>query len=230
MALIHDDLIDGATLRRGVPSVHLHAAGRARPDGRVSPDTVGRSVALLAGDLAAVLADDLLARSGFEPDALARAREVYDAMRVQMAAGQAAELLGEGAVDVDEAARRASLRGGAYSIEGPLRIGARLAAADDATEAALGSFGSALGRAFQLADDLRDGEAATGVDGSLVGALVDAAIAALGPLPADVATELTTVAAEVRAVATAVHDDDATTVHDDEGIAGASRQLGSRPA
>jgi geranylgeranyl diphosphate synthase type I len=195
MALIHDDLIDDSDRRRGVVTAHRHAAPAGRPDA----EAVGRSVALLAGDLAAVLADELLATSGFEPAAIARARTVYDRMREDMAAGQASELLGVPPPDLAEAMRRADLRGGGYSVEGPLRIGAALAGAPPEVEAALSAFGAALGRAFQLADDLRDGEAADGVDRALVERLVVEATRALGGVPEEAAGELRSVAETVRA-------------------------------
>src|SRR6187551_1463867 len=89
MALIHDDLMDDTSRRRGVPSTPVRFAAEAIERG--TPADAGRfgsSAAVVAGDLAAVLADRLLSRSGFDAESLARASEPYHAMRVNMALGQ----------------------------------------------------------------------------------------------------------------------------------------------
>jgi geranylgeranyl diphosphate synthase type I len=162
MALIHDDLIDGSPTRRGAPASHV---------------AVGRAVALLAGDLAAVLADELLRTSGFAEAPLAAARARYDRMRVEMAAGQYLALV-DASTDPGLAA---SLRGGRYTVLGPLLIGAELAGADQGVLERLAAYGEPLGRAFQLRDDLRDGEAAPSVDPATIEALVERAVGALDP-------------------------------------------------
>ncbi|MFN8632192.1 MAG: polyprenyl synthetase family protein, partial [Chloroflexota bacterium] len=99
MALIHDDLIDRATERRDVPSSEAWLTGRAREAGAADPERTGWSLALLTGDLAAVLADRLLLDAGFAPDRSVAALSVYADMRVEMAAGQVVELLGDPGAD-----------------------------------------------------------------------------------------------------------------------------------
>jgi geranylgeranyl diphosphate synthase type I len=111
MALIHDDLIDEATERRGVPSSASQLAEVAAERGMpVDHRRFGRSAALLAGDLAAVLADRLLLTSGFDPPAIARALVPYHEMRLDMAAGQVLEISGG---DRGEVEGRELHRGGA---------------------------------------------------------------------------------------------------------------------
>jgi geranylgeranyl diphosphate synthase type I len=155
MALIHDDLMDRSPTRRGAPASPIQLADRARSRGSADPDRAGASLALLAGDLAAVLADRLLLASGFEPDPLVTALDRYHRMRTDMALGQSLDVAG-GDVDTVLAAR---LKGGSYTVEGPLLIGAALADGDPAVRAALSAYGSPLGLAFQLLDDERDGDA-----------------------------------------------------------------------
>ena len=179
MALIHDDLMDEATQRRGVPASAVHLAAEARRQGlSVDPERFGRSGAILAGDLAAVLADQLLLSSGFAAQRLVGALERYRRMRTEMAAGQFLDVAGL-AGDRAAARRAAELKGGTYTVEGPLLIGAALAGAPAATDAALSRFGAPLGRAFQLRDDLEDGEGAHGATPAEVNALVAQARAAL---------------------------------------------------
>jgi geranylgeranyl diphosphate synthase type I len=133
------------------------------------------------GDLAAVLADHLFLVSGFEPARLAAALERYHRMRSETAAGQYLDLVH---ADV-EPRRLAALKGGVYTVVGPLGVGAALAGSDPQVERALHAYGGPLGEAFQLRDDLRDGEAAPGVDADLVRTLVASARAALAEAPID---------------------------------------------
>jgi geranylgeranyl diphosphate synthase type I len=169
MALIHDDLMDRSPARRGAPASAFQLADRARLRGASDPERAGTSLALLAGDLATVLADRLLLTSGFEPDALVAALDRYHRMRTDMALGQCLDVAG-GDVDPTLAA---TLKGGSYTVEGPLLIGAALAHGDPAVTGALVAYGMPLGLAFQLLDDERDGEA-TLVGGRVRGLVADA--------------------------------------------------------
>ena len=184
MALIHDDLMDGATERRGVPASAPSFAAIARGGGSADAEGFGLSAAVLAGDLAAVLADRLFLESGFAADVLVGALAPYHEMRVNMALGQYLDVAGLGG-DPDIARKAARLKGGAYSVGGPLQVGAALAEAGTACRAALRAYGDPLGEAFQLRDDLQDGEAASGITGATVDDLVRRARAALSDAPID---------------------------------------------
>ena len=72
MALIHDDVMDDDAVRRGEPT-RPRRAGRPprRAAGRLGPTCVGTGIAIVAGDLAAVFADQLFSGAGFAPDRLA---------------------------------------------------------------------------------------------------------------------------------------------------------------
>jgi geranylgeranyl diphosphate synthase type I len=181
MALVHDDLMDGAKERRGVPSTAVWFSDRASELGAPGdPSDFGSSMALLVGDVSAVWADGLLAASGFSPDALARASHVYHDMREEMAVGQFLDV-GGAAGDPEVARRAARLKGGTYTVEGPLLIGAAIADGSSAVTESLSRFGRPLGEAFQLRDDLEDGEAAAGVTRETVNALVAEAKGSLAP-------------------------------------------------
>lgn len=177
-ALIHDDVMDGSDERRGVAStVARH----------------GPSVAILAGDLATVLADRLLHDSGFPPERLLGALRRFDLMRMEMAAGQYLDISGAG-----ERGRVAALKTGSYTVEGPLLMGAVLAGGSLEMIACLSRFGAPLGEAFQIRDDVLDVEA--GADPSRVNELVNVACAALDPtlLAGDAAQALSELASALR--------------------------------
>jgi geranylgeranyl diphosphate synthase type I len=81
-------------------------------------------------------------------------------------------------LDVDPATV-AYLKGGAYTVEGPVLLGAALAGAGPDVEEALRAFARPLGAAFQLLDDLADGDAAPGASRAEAAALVESSRAAL---------------------------------------------------
>jgi geranylgeranyl diphosphate synthase type I len=185
-ALIHDDLMDGSTERRGVPSTHVRLASSYRERGGPGgSEGLGRSIAMLVGDLAVVLADRLLADSGFPPDRVLAALVVYDRMRMAMAAGQFLDVGGAGEVDEPLAAHIARLKSGAYTVAGPLAIGATLACAPDEVLSALARYAEPLGEAFQVRDDVLDaGEGGLpGARAARVNELVATACGALDAAP-----------------------------------------------
>ena len=140
-AIVHDDIMDRAPERRGIATVNA-----ARGD----------DMALLVGDLALVLADDLFMHSGFSPQAISRGFGCYSRMRQEVIAGQYLDLEAARSPEMTEAqARRiAVLKSGRYSVEEPLAIGATLGGADDDLLDRLSAFAAPLGEAFQLRDDL----------------------------------------------------------------------------
>jgi geranylgeranyl diphosphate synthase, type I len=140
-ALVHDDVMDAAEERRGAPTAYARH---------------GTGIAVLMGDLALVLADDLFLRAGFPHDVSMAAFDAYSRMRQQVIAGQYLDLEFEDEEFVtEESARRmAVLKSARYSVEEPLRIGALLARAPGDVVDGLGAFGAPLGEAFQLRDDL----------------------------------------------------------------------------
>jgi geranylgeranyl diphosphate synthase type I len=161
-ALIHDDVMDRSHLRRGEPTSFRFLGGMEAGAGQF-----GHSAAILAGDLAHALADELLSESGFPPDRVLRAFEHFNRMRVLAVSGEFLDLLSaRGRTgDPGEPAREpgfgegrartvAALKSGSYSVTGPLLIGAALADAPRAVMDRLVAFGRPLGEAFQLRDDV----------------------------------------------------------------------------
>lgn len=176
MALIHDDVMDLEQERRDSPTLHVRGTRAAATRGHAAPERHGEAVAILVGDLAAVLADHLLLESGFPPERLVVALDRYHRMREETAAGQYLDLIGAGM----DARRVASSKGGVYTVEGPLLVGAALAGAPPDVEGTLRAYGRPLGEAFQLIDDLADDDSSHGLGHDEIGRLVARAHEALG--------------------------------------------------
>jgi geranylgeranyl diphosphate synthase type I len=156
-ALVHDDVMDGATTRRGRPAAHIgfaarHAAEALTGDG----DVFGTGAAILIGDLALVWSDELLRTSGLSAEALARARPVWDTMRTEVTAGQYLDLLraAGGLPGPHGAVTVARFKSAGYTVQRPLQLGAAIAGAGPDVLAACTAIGLPLGEAFQLRDDV----------------------------------------------------------------------------
>ncbi len=157
-SLVHDDLpaMDNDELRRGRPTVWK---------------AYDEWTAILAGDALLTLAFDVLARHATHPDPRTRAELVLTLARASgaagMAGGQALDLeaskRGEPPQpDIAHILRLQSMKTGAL-LTCACEMGAILGGAAPMERQALRRYGTALGSAFQIADDLLDaeGDAAT---------------------------------------------------------------------
>ncbi|MDQ4149933.1 MAG: polyprenyl synthetase family protein [Actinomycetota bacterium] len=155
-ALVHDDVMDDGSKRRGQATTHRRAAEERKSGGYPDAERYGISVAVLTGNLALVISDTLIAESGFDPAAILSAATPLGNMRMDAVAGQYLDLKHSGAASADEeiAATIGRLKTSSYSISGPLQIGATLGGGTDRAKQTLGDFAEPLGDAFQLADDL----------------------------------------------------------------------------
>ena len=160
-SLAHDDLpaMDNDDLRRGRPTAHK---------------AFDEATAILAGDGLLTLAFDILARPETHPNPAVRAELVLALARGAglggMVGGQMLDLAAEGRFDggkvqklgAAEVKQLQAMKTGALLRFGCL-AGAILGEATPAQRAALDRYGSVLGEAFQIADDLLDveGDAAT---------------------------------------------------------------------
>ncbi|MFN9810705.1 MAG: polyprenyl synthetase family protein [Deltaproteobacteria bacterium] len=141
--LIHDDWMDQDDERRGGPSVH--AALRAR----TGQAHLGDALAILAGDLASAYAWELLVRASEGLACAPGLTQAFVRMHQEVVLGQELDL-----VATRDVSRMQKLKTGSYTIEGPLRLGAILGGASPEQHAALEAFGTPLGEAFQVRDDL----------------------------------------------------------------------------
>ncbi|MCB2174433.1 MAG: polyprenyl synthetase family protein [Actinomycetales bacterium] len=157
--LVHDDLIDGDTVRRGEPNLAETARRDALAAGRdaAAAERWSLAAAVLAGDLALAQAHRLVG-SVDAPTPVRRALvDLLDETLHVSAGGELEDTaagLGLITPSLDHAVRIAESKTAMYSFRAPLRAGALLAGADPDLVAELDAQGRLLGRAFQLVDDL----------------------------------------------------------------------------
>jgi geranylgeranyl diphosphate synthase type I len=148
--------MDRARLRRGEVSTYLALAGGADQAGEGPAVRFGRSSAILAGDVAQALADQLLASAELPAGRVLAAFGHFNRMRIEAVSGEYLDLrrarLGE--VDEEGARRVAALKSGSYTVVGPLLMGCALAGGSGEVSSALERYGRPLGEAFQLRDDV----------------------------------------------------------------------------
>lgn len=134
--LYHDDVIDEARSRRGIPSAN------ARWD---------NTVAILTGDFLFARASEISSALGTE------VTKVLAETIAQVCEGEIREVQGLGRIDGDEARYLDVIRRKTASlIATSCRLGGMLSAAELEVVERLERFGRALGLAFQLSDDIMD--------------------------------------------------------------------------
>ena len=149
--LLHDDLVDGATMRRGAPVAH---------------SIYGNPTAVLVGDFLLARALSIAAETG-RPEII----QVIAGITENMSQGEIHQLMRKGATDLGETEYLEIIsRKTAVLIQGACRIGALLAGASGDVEESLSEYGLNLGLAFQMADDLLDYTADPSVLGKELGA------------------------------------------------------------
>jgi geranylgeranyl diphosphate synthase, type II len=145
-SLIHDDLpaMDDDDLRRGIPTCHVK---------------FGEARAILAGDALLTLAFEIIARDVNPPAAAAAccADLANAAGAVGMVGGQEADLAAEdtGVANVEELESIHRRKTGRL-LCAALTMGGRIAGADAEALAHLERYGTNVGLAFQIVDDLLD--------------------------------------------------------------------------
>jgi geranylgeranyl diphosphate synthase type I len=157
--LVHDDWMDGDALRRGGPTVHAELQKRFKDEHR------GNSSAILAGDYAAALATEVLARLRAPIARMPALFKVFAEMQEHAIIGQQLDV----AATTSDPEAAYALKTGSYTVRGPLVFGAVLAGAKPSTLKALEAYSAPVGIAFQLADDLLSAFGNPGATGKALG-------------------------------------------------------------
>lgn len=152
--LIHDDIMDQSEIRRGKPSLHVSVRNHLGKDVR-DAERIAENMAIVAGDLADSFAHQALLGCGLDP---------VEVLHANVELSRIIEMTGYGQlIDIDSAnnsefgqrdlLRLHILKTARYTIEGPLMMGAQLSGTDRDLKP-LSYYGTLLGTAFQLHDDI----------------------------------------------------------------------------
>lgn len=138
--LIHDDIMDQAPLRRGMPTVHAK---------------YGESTALLAGDVMLIVAYDYLNR--IQPSYMRKVLRLFGRTAKEVCEGQQLDMDFEKMenVQMEEYIRMVELKTSVL-LAASLKMGAILGGAGEGNQQHLYEFGKNLGIAFQVRDDYLD--------------------------------------------------------------------------
>jgi len=138
--LVHDDIMDQASVRRSFPTVHIKW---------------NLNQAVLSGDVMAFIANECFLQS--PPNIMSKVLRAYNKAAVEVCIGQQADMDFEKAAFVsnDEYMRMIELKTAAL-LAAAARIGAILGEADEKNSELLYEFGRNLGLAFQIQDDMLD--------------------------------------------------------------------------
>jgi octaprenyl-diphosphate synthase len=135
--LLHDDVVDDSTLRRGRPTANQH---------------FGNPASVLVGDFLYSRAFQMMLDAG-----TMRVMEILAEATNVIAEGEVMQLMNMHDPALDEAAYLQVIRSKTAKLfEASARLGAVLAGAEPALEQACADYGQALGTAFQVIDDVLD--------------------------------------------------------------------------
>lgn len=129
-ALLHDDIMDNARLRRGKLTCY---------------QKLGLNKAILVGDVALALAEEIIPQ---------KAKPYFDLMNFELIGGQYLDVSRDKGFNESKVTKIMELKTAMYTIARPLQIGGALAGADKKTLDAFYSYGKNLGIAFQIQDDI----------------------------------------------------------------------------
>lgn len=136
-ALVHDDIIDNSSLRRGKPTVFKK---------------LGVPSAILVGDLSLALADEAFTSSPFSAEITRNSKQYFDLLKEEIVSGEYLDVLG-GRTEGD-VLRILEYKTARYSVARPLQIGAAFAQGPQKVFKIFENYGIPLGIAFQIKDDI----------------------------------------------------------------------------
>ena len=144
--LIHDDIMDKSTMRRGRPTLYRALGG----------NHYGTSQAICMGDLAFFLALKMLSESKFEESRKNQAITLLTRTINSTIFGQMLdiEICQNSTPDIQTVLKMYKLKTAYYTISCPLSIGGLIGGADKKWLKNVEKFGENLGTAFQIQDDI----------------------------------------------------------------------------
>lgn len=157
--LVHDDILDKADERHGIKTIHKFVSDSLGKNIYKDPGYFGNSQAILIGDLLFSWSWEVLLNNySFEKESLERVKNVFFEMIDEVFIGQMIDLniSSKSRVSNQEILQKMLLKTAGYSLIKPMMIGAALAGETKKDYEFIKKFGTELGLAFQIQDDLLD--------------------------------------------------------------------------
>ena len=157
--LIHDDIIDQDTVRYGGPN--LTGVYKERLGKRLSSllaRQAAEGAALLGGDVSFMLAQRTVQESGLNASLETEVLRLLNRMTLDVAAGELLDLIlpleSDGSLTFEQVEAIYVSKTAGYSVVVPLQLGNLLAGGSETERQALARFGTPLGVAYQIQDDI----------------------------------------------------------------------------
>lgn len=142
-ALIHDDIMDKAKERRGGPTIQEYF------DKKYNNKDLANNLAILAGDLCLIWADEIFSSSKIPFRFLLKAKKYFDLLKEEVILGQTMDLSFSA-----NPLKMYTYKTAKYSFERPLHLGITLFGADRKLIKILSNYSLSIGIAFQIQDDI----------------------------------------------------------------------------
>lgn len=156
--LTHDDIIDNGSLRRGRTTIHTdyEEISKKRFPGKIDPKHFGISMAIMAGDSACAISNQIIAHLNFPSETRIRAIQELNNTYLTVIYGESLDVISEleDNVKKDEILLIDELKTASYTFNAPLKLGAILAGASEDQIKCLEKYTIPLGIAFQIQDDI----------------------------------------------------------------------------
>ncbi len=153
--LIHDDIIDCDEKRRGKPTLHKLYENNFS-DLSKNPPKLGIDMAIIAGNIASALGQEIIQNTRFEDSVKLKAIKIFNQAIVKTCVGEALDVISAHKKDSNESEIELiqRLKTSTYTFESPLMLGAAFAGADNLRIEELRNFAAPIGEAFQIQDDI----------------------------------------------------------------------------
>jgi geranylgeranyl diphosphate synthase, type I len=155
--LIHDDVIDRDATRHGVETMHEKFKNVARKyDVTKDINHFGNSMAMIAGDMTAAMACDIIFNGSFGSDVIVRALNKLQNIVFVTIPGEMLDVIMEysGRATEEEVLKMYEGKTARYTFEGPMHLGCMLAGGNEENLKKFSDYSLPLGIAFQIRDDI----------------------------------------------------------------------------